>query len=96
MLRALAAVAAKGAARNKPVTLCGEMGGKPLEAMALVALGYRGLSMVPSSIGPVKAMVLALDVAETARFLRELMAAGDGKSIRAQLRAFAEDHAVPV
>ena len=41
------------------MTLCGEIGGKPLEAMALLAIGYRGLSMSPAAIGPVKAALLA-------------------------------------
>ena len=40
-------------------TVCGEIGGRPLEAMALIGLGFRSLSMSPTSIGPVKAMLLA-------------------------------------
>ena len=44
-----------------PVTLCGEMAGRPIEAMALVGLGLRSISMAPAAIGPVKSMVLALD-----------------------------------
>ena len=34
---------------------------QPLEAMALIGLGFRSLSMSPTSIGPVKAMLLSLD-----------------------------------
>jgi phosphotransferase system enzyme I (PtsP) len=37
-----------------PVTVCGEMAGRPLAAAALVGLGYRQLSMTASAIGPVK------------------------------------------
>src|SRR5262249_149341 len=55
MLRALKTIVDVGKAKRRPVTLCGELGGKPLAAMALIALGYRDLSMSPSSIGPVKA-----------------------------------------
>ena len=43
------------------MTLCGEIGGRPLEAMALIGLGFRSLSMSPASIGPVKAMLLDTD-----------------------------------
>ena len=59
----------RGAAERTatPVTLCGEIGGRPLEAMALIALGFRDLSMSPASIGPVKAMVLSLDAGDGAR-----------------------------
>ena len=73
MLRALKSIADVGHAKRVPVTLCGELGGKPLAAMALVALGYRNLSMSPSSIGPVKATVLALDVAHVTRFVADLL-----------------------
>src|SRR5919205_1579447 len=55
ILRALKAVADKGLAAGKPVTLCGELASKPIGALALIGLGYRHLSLTPSSIGPVKA-----------------------------------------
>ena len=37
------------------------MAGRPLEAMALIGLGYRSISMAPASVGPVKSMILSLD-----------------------------------
>ena len=52
-----------------PLTLCGEMAGKPLEAMALIGLGFRSISMAPASVGPVKAMILSLDAGDLARRL---------------------------
>src|SRR6202011_557042 len=61
MLRALKDIAERTDANGKPVTLCGEMASKTVSALALIALGYRKLSLVPSAIGPVKAMVLELD-----------------------------------
>ncbi len=67
-LRALKLVADKAAATGTPLTLCGEMGGKPLEAVVLAALGFRGLSMSPAAIGPVKAAILATDLAATRAF----------------------------
>ena len=97
MLRALRSIAAVGAARNKPVTLCGEMAGQPISAMALIGLGYRGLSMAPSAIGPVKAMLLALDCGAVTRFLADLLASTDGReSLRGPLEDFAARHAVPI
>ena len=79
------------------MTLCGEMGGKPLDALALLAIGYRSLSMSPSSIGPVKAMVLALDIGKASRYVTELIDAKDPTiSIREKLRIFADEHGVPL
>ena len=72
-LRALKSIADAGATRGKRVTLCGEIGGRPLEAMTLIALGFRDLSMAATSIGPIKAMALSLDVNATADALAELM-----------------------
>src|SRR5436305_993068 len=96
-LRALAMIAGAGHAAGKPVTLCGEMGGKPLEALALAAIGYRSLSMSPASIGPVKAMLIAADLAETEAFLTPLVGAHDGAhSLREHLRAYAERSGIPV
>ena len=64
-----------------PVTLCGEIAGNPLAAMALIGLGYRSLSMSPAAIGPVKAMALALDAGKLAAGFDALLddgAADDG------------------
>ena len=62
-------IATKADSRDVPVNLCGEMAGKPLEAMALIGAGFRSISMVPAAIGPVKSMVLALDRDELGEFL---------------------------
>jgi phosphotransferase system enzyme I (PtsP) len=97
MLRALKSIADIGHARHKPVTLCGELGGNPLAAMALIGLGYRSLSMSPSAIGPVKAMILALDAGAISGFLADLLAQTDGlPSLRDRLGAFATRNRVPV
>ncbi len=63
-----------GAANHKvPVTVCGEMAGRPIEAMALVGLGIRSLSMAPAAIGPVKSMILSLDKADFETYLNKLL-----------------------
>ena len=76
-----------------PLTLCGEMAGRPLEAMALVGLGFRRLSMAPASFGPVKAMVRSLDQKALERYLISLIKSGR-HSLRGRLRDFAKDHGV--
>ncbi len=97
VLRALERIADAGQRAGKPVTLCGEMGGRPLEALALLALGYRSLSMSPSSIGPVKAMILAANLEETQMFLASLLACEDGApSLRDKLREYAIARDIPL
>jgi phosphotransferase system, enzyme I, PtsP len=75
-LRALRSIAQAGERHGTPVTLCGEMGGQTLEAMALMAIGYRELSMSPTSIGPVKAMTLSLNIGEAEREVEAMLAKG--------------------
>ena len=66
VLRALKDIADKGRKHGKPVTLCGELASKPIGALALIALGYRSLSLSASALGPVKAMILDLDAGKAA------------------------------
>jgi len=97
VLRALKSIVDAGDRAGTPVTLCGEMGGRPLEALALLAIGYRSLSMSPASIGPVKAMILGLDLEQARLFLASLMACDEGRhSLREHLRQFAAANGVPL
>ncbi|MEL7213191.1 MAG: phosphoenolpyruvate--protein phosphotransferase [Pseudomonadota bacterium] len=41
-------------ATNTALSFCGEDAGRPIEALCFAAIGMRGLSMRPASIGPVK------------------------------------------
>ena len=62
ILRFLKRVIEPARAANVPVRICGEMSGRPLEAMALVAVGAENFSITPAAVGPIKAMVRSLDV----------------------------------
>jgi phosphotransferase system enzyme I (PtsP) len=88
-LRALSAIVEAGKRHKVPVTLCGEHGGRPLDAMTLIALGFRSLSMAPASIGPVKAMVRSMHAGRAEAAVRNLMMESDG-NLRDKLRRFAE------
>jgi phosphotransferase system, enzyme I, PtsP len=94
-LRALRSVVRAGQRHSRPVSLCGELGGRPLEAMALVAIGLRSLSMAPSSIGPVKAMLLSLDVSRAAAHVEALIDATTS-SLRDELVRFAENEGLEI
>lgn len=80
---------------GKPLSLCGEMAGYPVDAMTLVGLGFRSLSLVPSSIGPVKAMIRSLNVGDLEKYL-ETITGIDDRSLREKLRGFAKDHGVVI
>ncbi|MFO1089352.1 MAG: phosphoenolpyruvate--protein phosphotransferase [Hyphomicrobiales bacterium] len=94
-LNAIRAIVRKAKERSVPVTLCGEMAGKPLEAMALIGVGLRSVSMSPAAVGPVKSMVLALDAKKLEARMDELLDS-PARTLRAELMAFAVDHNIPV
>lgn len=94
-LRVLRQIVQAAERHETPLTLCGEMAGKPLEAMALVGLGFRSISMAPASVGPVKAMVLSLD-AENLRQKLDTLLAERKTSLREDLKRFAAETGVQV
>jgi len=97
VLRALKDIADKARAHKKPVTVCGELASQPIGALALAALGYRSLSLTPSAIGPVKAMLLDVDCCKAAAFLCPLIDQGSrGAPIRAKLEKFAADSGLQI
>jgi phosphotransferase system enzyme I (PtsP) len=96
-LRALRAVARAAAAAKRPATLCGEIAGRPLDAIALAAIGYRSLSMASAAIGPVKSALRSLDLEPLACRLETLIDQGaPGGEIRGELRAWADAHKIPI
>lgn len=96
-LRALRVIVEEAAKADCPVTVCGEMGGKPIEALALIALGYRSFSMSAASVGPVKAMLRALDAGKARQRLDAWLASSDGaESLRPLIAALAAEMKVPL
>jgi len=87
-LRALKQIGDACTETGTPVSVCGEMAGRPLEAFALVALGFDRLSMPPAGIGPVKQMVLSLD-REAARRGVEALIRGTSGSVRNEIETLA-------
>jgi phosphotransferase system enzyme I (PtsP) len=92
-LRALRTLIEAAKRHDVPVTLCGEMAGSPLEAMTLIGLGLRSLSMAPASIGPIKSMILSLNAKKTAACVETLLKEG-AKDVRMSLQQFAEKEGV--
>lgn len=82
-------------AAGKPLTLCGEMAGRPLEAMVLIGLGFRSLSLSAGSLDAVKLMLRSLDVGRLRAWLAEHESSSLA-SLRPLLLAFAQDHNVNI
>ena len=93
MLALFRQVIAQCRAADTPLSICGEMAGNPIEAMVLIGLGFRTLSLAPTALGPVKTMIRSLDAASMSRYLDEIGDRPD-HSLRRRLEAYARDHAV--
>ncbi len=91
VLRALRKIVRTAKAHNKPVSLCGELASQPIGALVLLAIGYRALSLTPTAHGPIKAMILDLDLHKAEKLINGLIDQPTGSvSIRDEVRAFAE------
>lgn len=95
MLRLLRDLVRACDAAGVPLSLCGEMASRPLDAMALVGLGFRTLSLAPPAFGEVKGMLRSLELRRVAAYLDGLLDGSD-HSLRPKLRAYARDHGVKV
>ena len=76
-----------------PVSLgvCGEMGGRRLEALALLGLGYRKLSITPAAVGPIKELVRKVNLTELEQEMTRLVLSPP-PDMRAALKDWAERH----
>jgi phosphotransferase system, enzyme I, PtsP len=73
ILRFLRRIVRASEAAGVPVAVCGEMGGRTLEAMALIGIGVTRLSITPAAVGALKAMIGSLDRSAACAFLEELL-----------------------
>ncbi|HMT13333.1 MAG TPA: phosphoenolpyruvate--protein phosphotransferase [Aestuariivirga sp.] len=94
-LSAMRDIVEKAQAHGRTVTLCGELASRPLEAMALAGIGLTSMSMVPSAIGPVKAMIRSLDRGRLWTFMAPLLKSPH-HSIRADLLEYAQRQGVAI
>jgi phosphotransferase system enzyme I (PtsP) len=75
------------------LSICGEMAARPIEAMVLLGLGVRHLSVTAADVGPVKAMLRSLRCGQLSGYLDQLYDSSD-HSLRDRLRHYALDHGV--
>jgi len=96
-LRAIRHVVEAAKRYNLPITMCGELAGKPLEALALMAIGMTKLSMGPGSIGPIRELVLNLELEPIRASVNAALSEGaEPISIRALLVEWIEKQGLPV
>ena len=93
VMRYLARVVRTVSGSKVALGVCGEMGGRPLEAMALLGVGIERLSITPAGVGPVKAMIRSLDLAALRADMPAILAQ-PSSSPRGQYQAWAEAHQV--
>ena len=87
-LRALQEIQIKCAETGTPASICGEMAGRPLEAFALIALGFTRLSAPAAGVGPVKRMILSADVSAAKRGIQTLLGSS-AASVRNEIQSLA-------
>ena len=94
-LSVLRHIVERARAADVAVSLCGEMAGRPLEAMALIGLGLTSISMPAASVGRIKRMIRSLNAAECANYMNQFFNSAD-HSLRDKLRNFAQDHDIVI
>jgi len=87
-LRALKSICDACHDSGTPVSVCGELAGRPLEAFALIGLGFDRLSMPPAGIGPVKRMILSTDREAARKGVKGLLKSSAG-SVRNEIETLA-------
>lgn len=95
ILRFLRRVVQTTAAFPIDLSVCGEMGGRQLEALALLGLGYRRLSITPASVGSIKQLVRQVDLAQIGQAMNDWLAKPP-PNLRESLAAWAHDHGVVI
>jgi phosphotransferase system enzyme I (PtsP) len=95
ILRFLKRILDQARAAGVPVRICGEMAGRPLEAMALIGIGSDNFSITPAGVGPIKAMIRSLDAAAIRSRMDQLLSRPP-KDMRKALGDWARRHNVVV
>jgi phosphotransferase system enzyme I (PtsP) len=95
ILRFLSRVVLATAGHPVQLGVCGEMGGRRLEALALIGLGIRRLSITPAAVGPIKELVRKVDTAEIGQAVKAWLASPP-PSMRQALQQWAEERGIEV
>jgi phosphotransferase system enzyme I (PtsI) len=86
VLRTLERIATAARVHDRPLSVCGEMAGQPTEAVLLVGLGFRALSMAPSAIPRVKEALRAVRASDARALARRCLSLSTCAEIEAAVR----------
>jgi phosphotransferase system enzyme I (PtsP) len=95
ILRFLARVVQGTTGHRVDLGVCGEMGGRRLEALALIGLGIRRLSITPAAVGPIKELVRKVDTTEIQSAMQRWLASPP-PDMRVALFDWAVEHEIDV
>ena len=93
ILRFVRRIVRQAEAAGVPVAVCGEMGGRPIECMALLGVGIDRVSITPAAVGPIKAMIRSLDREKLMAFMSQHLE-HPPRSLREPLSKWAEANGV--
>ena len=88
-------IASKAKKAGVYCSVCGEMSGNPIEAMTLIGLGFRNLSMSGSSFGRVKSMIRSMNQEAVEDYVTRLLKSNK-RTLRPQLISYAHDHGIEI
>lgn len=94
-LRVLQEIICKAKEHDVFCSVCGEMASNPIEALVLIGLGYRNLSISGASFGKVKKMIRSINTEEVEDYIKTLLDYNQ-RTLRPQLVAYANDHAIDI
>ena len=95
IMRFLRRVQANLVGHTVDVTVCGEMGGRRLEALALLGIGIRRLSITPAAVGPIKELVRKVDLPEIEAAMTQWLSAPPS-NLRQTLVEWAEARGIEI
>ena len=95
ILRFMRRIALATEGREVELGVCGEMGGRRLEALALLGLGFRRFSITPVSVGPIKELVRKVDLQQLSKVMMGLLSQPP-ESIRHELQEWASANDIDV
>jgi phosphocarrier protein FPr/phosphocarrier protein len=82
VLRLIAHTTSAARARSRPVAVCGGLAAEPLAVPVLIGLGVEELSVVPSAVGELKALIATLDIAVCRELAREALELESAEAVR--------------
>lgn len=93
ILRFLRRIVLTCAGHEVDLGICGEMGGRRLDALALLGIGFRRLSITPAAVGPIKELVRKVDLKEVSTVMNDWLA-DPACDLRANLRTWADERGI--